>query len=290
MRKLFILSICSILLSFSTVAQSETTFDRRIDELQTLQDLLAAHRAAYEEEERQFSEPVWLTNGAGLPYIADGAALRRKIEKYILVMRGMGLDRAAQATLSLEKQALLAILGEERVDTLAVDKIMKRLHRDSESIRRDTMLDIDGIRSQIASELASLKDKAAVLDATLTTGSEDRCATVSAQQGWQEIEVPASASLAEISGAWNVHSPHPQFGPEGYSGTLEANMHRDFSHFKYDKGAPFASLLRQRGPGGHDRVSERSMIVTPGETLRLRINDVDEVLHDNAGALSLCFD
>jgi len=158
----------SVTVFFSSLVKSETTYSQRIQELERIQELLAAHQVLFEEEERQFSDPIWMANASGVPYVANGSKIREKLQGFIFVARSMGLDRAARSYLSPEKQLVIDFLGKEKVDTIAVSKIMDRLRETSESIRRETISEIDDMQSKIANEVASLEQKEAALETALT--------------------------------------------------------------------------------------------------------------------------
>jgi hypothetical protein len=113
--------------------------------------------------------------------------------------------------------------------------------------------------------------------------------SIAADQGWQRVQVPRRASMIEISGSWNVHHAHGRVGPEGYSGALGARMDREYPQLKYAPAIPFAALLGRVDGGAMTWINQPSFGVIPGTTLDLRINDSDEALGDNVGALEVCF-
>lgn len=117
------------------------------------------------------------------------------------------------------------------------------------------------------------------------------CATITAGAGWQAVSIPRGFNgIIQIEGSWNVHHAHATVGPEGYSGSLGDRMDRQYPHAKYHRGLPFAALLMRNG--SHGPVSwvrvRKHMGIATGPDFQFRINEQDDALADNKGALTVC--
>lgn len=117
------------------------------------------------------------------------------------------------------------------------------------------------------------------------------CATISASAGWQAVAVPRGFNgIIQVEGSWNVHHAHATVGPEGYAGSLGNRMDRVYPQLKYDRGLPFAALLMRNGSNGPVSwvQSREHMAIATGPDFQFRINDRDDALSDNKGALTIC--
>lgn len=117
------------------------------------------------------------------------------------------------------------------------------------------------------------------------------CATISANAGWQAVAIPTGFNgIIQVEGNWNVHHAHATVGPEGYSGSLGSRMDRQYPQHKYERGLPFAALMMRNGPNGPVSwvQSREHMAIATGPDFQFRINDRDDALSDNKGALTVC--
>jgi hypothetical protein len=124
------------------------------------------------------------------------------------------------------------------------------------------------------------------------------CVTVDARKGWQKFKIPLANWIVSISGAWTVDAAKlASVGAEGHLGAAAQKL-APFAQHKYLKDAPFgAPLITQLD----EILVARALRRLPGEAAKvgrmrganevyLRINDGDQALGDNAGALTVCFD
>lgn len=117
------------------------------------------------------------------------------------------------------------------------------------------------------------------------------CANITANSGWQAVAVPKGFNgIIQIEGSWNVHHAHGTVGPEGYAGSLGDRMDRQYPQHKYNKGLPFAALMMRNGSHGPVSwvQSREHMAIATGPDFQFRINDRDDALSDNKGALTVC--
>ncbi|MCP5279687.1 MAG: hypothetical protein H6935_15240 [Thiobacillus sp.] len=117
------------------------------------------------------------------------------------------------------------------------------------------------------------------------------CATIKADTDWQAVAIPKGFNgVIQVEGSWNVHDTHATVGPEGYSGSLGDRMDRQYPHAKHHRGLPFAALLMRNG--SHGPVSwvrvRKHMGIATGPDFQFRINEQDDALADNKGALTVC--
>lgn len=126
--------------------------------------------------------------------------------------------------------------------------------------------------------------------------TQNPCLNVNSRTGWQSIAVNRGvSSLASIEGGWSVdtHS-YSRVSYLGHQGA-DAEQLAPYNAYKYDQRFPFGALLMDLPNYGvvwiqknNDYIVNRNTNFPAGSTLRLRINDADNALGDNAGSLRVC--
>lgn len=149
--------------------QAKNTYDTKIEELKTSLELVTLVQLDYEDDEKKYSEPIWVNNSDGIPVVIDGKQKRERIRSMILIASSIGVDELAKKKLSLMKQIFLSGFSENDQDSFAEEKIMAKIKARSESIRRNMFADIEEIQNGLVTELARLKEKSAALNESLNT-------------------------------------------------------------------------------------------------------------------------
>jgi hypothetical protein len=126
------------------------------------------------------------------------------------------------------------------------------------------------------------------------TGTREykNCRKIDARKGWQTL--PGFEKIDSFGGGWSVDAAkYPMVGPGGHTGDA-ARALAPYNVYKYDQKYPFGALLflDQNGnnvPFSSSLVNNR---VPPNLErsggIQVRINDADEALGDNGGALEIC--
>lgn len=119
--------------------------------------------------------------------------------------------------------------------------------------------------------------------------AQKACFDVDSRKGWQHHSLPSSFTrIASISGSWSVDDRnYRRVGSEGH---LEPGL-EPYNQYKYDKGYSFGALLVDipTQSYGYIRASGAQQLPQPISQTSMRINDSDDSLGDNGGALNVCF-
>lgn len=120
------------------------------------------------------------------------------------------------------------------------------------------------------------------------------CLNVDSRQGWQSVTVNHGVSSTQIGGGWSVDTrSYSMVSYGGHEGS-DAERLAPFNAYKYDQRFPFGALLMDVPEHGVVWVDNPSGWIVrrvgfpAGATFRLRINDADNALGDNGGALRVC--
>lgn len=114
--------------------------------------------------------------------------------------------------------------------------------------------------------------------------------TVSSTTGWQQTPISLQTgegyALAYASGSWTVdYRNFPRVGPGGYSNAADAKIYQGC---KYLPSSNYAVLLGSIGNGPMFAIgSGGTFDANAAGQLRLRINDDDACLGDNAGSVTM---
>lgn len=119
--------------------------------------------------------------------------------------------------------------------------------------------------------------------------NEPVCRSVDSRKGWQSVTLPGTFTrVTSVSGSWSVDDRnYRRVGPEGHS---EPGL-EPYNQYKYDKGYSFGALLVDipTQSYGYIRASGAQQLPQPISQTSMRINDSDDSLGDNGGALNVCF-
>jgi hypothetical protein len=116
------------------------------------------------------------------------------------------------------------------------------------------------------------------------------CVSVDSRQGWRRFNLPRNfTKIASISGGWSVDTArYTSVGASGHTGR-DAELLTPYNNSKFDQRFPFGALLMGSGQGTLWIQSPSSFSSAPFGAVDMRINDADNSLGDNAGALQVCF-
>lgn len=119
------------------------------------------------------------------------------------------------------------------------------------------------------------------------------CYRISARAGWQRVPLGdgGHGEIRVMAGAgWTVDAKaYDRVGPEGHTGAAARGL-APYAAYKYVRKSPFGALLA-RSPGGEIVVMNpdpEARFRSRADHVDFRINDRDEGLGDNAGALIVC--
>ncbi|MEU1001665.1 hypothetical protein [Streptomyces tibetensis] len=112
---------------------------------------------------------------------------------------------------------------------------------------------------------------------------------VSATKGWQDtgfrVEAGETYTVSYLSGTWTVdHRTFPRVGASGYASSADSRIHQGC---KLDDRRPYGTLHLAEGTGDTAAPVAQGQIrhASRGGRVRLRINDDDRCLADNAGSV-----
>lgn len=129
----------------------------------------------------------------------------------------------------------------------------------------------------------------------LPAAARDVCMEVGADEGWQYKIFPPGRLLDGYSrGGWSVDDrAYARVGPEGHRGEAGRRL-MPFDAYRFDGRYPFGTLLVRIGEqwldwdGFVDRLRTRNIRTSKSSLIEFRINDRDDALGDNGGALTVC--
>lgn len=127
-----------------------------------------------------------------------------------------------------------------------------------------------------------------LLSLPAVAGASD-CVDISSQRSWVPLRFEGGGGgvVRSISGSWTVDArSYPRVGAGGHTGDAAARL-APFASSKVVGWANFGALL-MRDAGGNIRPVSVGTVI-PGGTTHFRINDSDQSLGDNQGALRVCF-
>ena len=141
--------------------------------------------------------------------------------------------------------------------------------------------------------LVSNEARAQVVNAQPAGAGLRGCYQIVSERGWQRIALKSQAeniiSVTRGDG-WSVDAKnYAAVGRQGHKGRA-AEALAPYSGYKYDKRYPFGALL-VRGPSRkviHMKFKSFSLPAGSAKSIEFRINDRNDALGDNAGALLLC--
>ena len=124
---------------------------------------------------------------------------------------------------------------------------------------------------------------------TIVNPSYGFCASVSSRSGWNEFEFPtAHRSITYVGGSWSVDASSLfPVGAEGYDELWESDL--SSPAFRYTEQAPIGGLLIEDEKKGLLWTTSPGNLSKSHRRIRMRINESDEQLSNNQGALTVCF-
>jgi hypothetical protein len=141
---------------------------------------------------------------------------------------------------------------------------------------------------------------------TLKNGSDDvpdsafgkpsgNCFFVDSRKGWQYFQLPKIFTRVDrVVGRWSVDDRnYARVGSNGHLGEAATRL-QPYNQYKYDPQLPFGALLIEIPTGAfaptYTSINGPMKLPSRSENrIGLRINDADNALRDNGGALSVCF-
>lgn len=115
------------------------------------------------------------------------------------------------------------------------------------------------------------------------------CASVNSRSGWNEFEFPSEfRSISYVGGSWSVDKNRLfPVGAEGYVELWESGL--NVPAWRYTEQAPTGGLLIEDDSRGLLWETQPGNLSKPHRKIRMRINESDEHLADNHGAVTVCF-
>jgi hypothetical protein len=116
-------------------------------------------------------------------------------------------------------------------------------------------------------------------------------AIVDSLHGWQDFDLGSPRTrIVAVTGGWTVdRNSYVHVGCDGHVGQAAVDL-APYNSRKYDRLYPFGSLLMEIPGQGQRYVPGAIDLAEPITRVRLRINDRDDSLGDNAGALMVVFE
>lgn len=123
------------------------------------------------------------------------------------------------------------------------------------------------------------------------------CVSITSRSGWQDLHLPGSyLKVLSIRGGWSVDdAKYSRVGAVGHTGYAAQSL-APYNQYKYLHDIPFGALILYIPSYIPEKSGELKWIAKPqmlpkwiGKDALMRINDADESLGDNGGALQVCF-
>jgi len=134
-------------------------------------------------------------------------------------------------------------------------------------------------------------DQAAKKETELPNRPSTVCVTVSALKGWQAFDLPGDFShIVSVKGGWSVYPQCSLCGPSGHTGA-DAKLIAHWEKYRFDTNFPFGALLMKGSDNEYSWIKGKGkeVLAKPTNQVSMRINDPDDGVYDNRGALTVCF-